>query len=204
MPEKYYKYKIKKIDNVSMIILLDLSLSTDGFINNNKILDFIKEITASICYGIDDVINNYLISAFYSNTRYDCKYFIIKSFKEKWKNKKETLFSINSNGYTRMGPAIRHSINLLNKLKSKKKIILLISDGKPTDYDEYEGKYGIEDVKKSILEANNQNIMVKGIIINNTIKPYFSVMFGKDNYNILNSNKKLYSIITKLLLSSIR
>ncbi|HIH2762285.1 MAG TPA: VWA domain-containing protein [Candidatus Azoamicus sp.] len=111
----------------------------------------------------DDIPNN-LIATFYSNTRHDCTYNIIKNTKEK---EIKNIKNINPNGYTRIGPAIRHSIKKLKTNKSKKKIILIITDGNPTDYDEYEGIYGINDIKMAIKEGEKIHIDIKCIITNN-------------------------------------
>ena len=61
--------------------------------------------------------------------------------------------SIEPSGYTRLGPAIRHSTYRLSQLNSKNKLLILLTDGKPTDYDRYEGRYGIEDIHNAIVVA---------------------------------------------------
>ena len=85
-------------------------------------------------------------------------------------------------GYTRIGPALRHAINILKKVKTKKKLIILITDGTPTDYDEYEGEYGTKDIKAAIQEANKLNIHIKSIITNKEKKIYLKSMLGASNY----------------------
>jgi nitric oxide reductase NorD protein len=53
-------------------------------------------------------------------------------------------------GYTRIGGAIRYaSAQLLKHRQTANKWIILLSDGKPNDYDKYEGKYGVQDVKQA-------------------------------------------------------
>ena len=44
-------------------------------------------------------------------------------------------------------------------------IIILISDSKPTDYDFYEGIYGIEDIRQVVYEADTRNIKFKSLSI---------------------------------------
>ena len=69
------------------------------------------------------------------------------------------------NQYTRLGPAIRHAIKMLLIENSTKPILILITDGKPTDLDPYEGSYGQQDVRKAIEEAKNKGVQVLTLTI---------------------------------------
>ena len=192
--EKVYKYKKKTTGDLLLSILMDTSLSTDSYSDNEKIIEIIKNTTIFICEGINEIIHKYSVSAFYSNTRYDCRYINIKNFKDSWDKEKKKLIYLNPKGYTRIGPAIRHTINNIKNINSKKKAIIIISDGNPTDYDEYEGKYGIEDIRKTIIEANKLKINVKGILINKIPKLHFPKMFGTNNFVIIKEENKCKKI----------
>ena len=67
--------------------------------------------------------------------------------------------------YTRLGPAIRHANKLLSLENSTKPVLVLITDGKPTDLDPYEGSYGQQDVRKALDEAKNKGINVLTLTI---------------------------------------
>ena len=195
---KIYKYKKNNNKDIAISIIFDSSLSTDGYINNKKIIDILKKLTLILSYGINNLIKHFSVSTFYSNTRHDCKHIIIKNFTDNWQTVKYNISHIKPNGYTRIGPAIRHSCYNINKIKTKSKIIILLSDGKPSDYDEYEGNYGINDIKHSITEANKKNIHVKSIIIDNTPKIYFLNMFGKNNYQLISNKYNLHIQLLKI------
>ncbi|MCK7582697.1 MAG: hypothetical protein MZV65_48805 [Chromatiales bacterium] len=61
--------------------------------------------------------------------------------------------------YTRMGFAIRHLTKLLDEVEARTKLLITLSDGKPDDYhDGYRGKYGIEDTRKALQEAQRGGI----------------------------------------------
>jgi hypothetical protein len=50
--------------------------------------------------------------------------------------------------------AIRHLTSLLNQIDARTKILITLPDGKPDAYnDGYRGKYGIEDTRKALVEA---------------------------------------------------
>ena len=52
--------------------------------------------------------------------------------------------------YTRLGAAIRHTSAALAKRPSRKRLLLVLTDGKPNDLDHYEGRYGVEDTRHAI------------------------------------------------------
>jgi len=83
-----------------------------------------------------------------SESRNNCEFQVIKNATDSWRAYFEQAQTIFPKGYTRLGPALRHATSILNKSAAQKKVLLLLTDGKPTDIDGYEGKYGIEDMRK--------------------------------------------------------
>jgi len=125
------------------------------------------------------------IGGFFSYTRRDCGFVILKDFTEPWLQRKATLAVVAPTGYTRIGPAIRHGIHLLQQQNAAQKLLLLISDGKPTDYDRYEGRYGIADVRQAIREAEQARIHTYALAVDVQAKLYLPEMFGAGKYQIL-------------------
>ena len=189
--EKIYTSKRKKQKDLSVLILMDTSLSADGYTNNEHVLTVEKN--AVLLFG--EVLAQYDISfqvdTFSSRTRNNCSYNHIKTFKENWAKTRNRVGSIEAEGYTRIGTALRHAGNLLSKEKTSRKWIILLSDGKPNDYDTYEGTYGIEDVKRALHELDNQHINAFSLAIEHQAKYYLPQMFGHNNYNILPKSSDL-------------
>lgn len=183
--EKLYTTKRKRKKELSVLILLDTSLSADGYTNNERVLDVEKN--AVVLFG--EVLNDYNISfqvdTFSSRTRNNCSYQTVKSFKENWQQAKYKVGAIETEGYTRIGAALRHAGSLLEKEATQRKWIILLSDGKPNDYDTYEGVYGVEDVKQSLRELDKKHINTFALAIEAQAKYYLPQMFGHNNYNIL-------------------
>ena len=42
---------------------------------------------------------------------------------------------------------------------ARHRLLLLLSDGKPNDVDDYEGRYGVEDMRQAVTEARLQGII---------------------------------------------
>ena len=196
--EKIYLSKRKKEKDLSILLLLDISLSSDGYAAGNRVIDVEKQV--SILFGeiLDEFNIDFSINCFYSKTRNHSTYLSIKGFDDHWNTAKYRIGAIEPNGYTRIGAALRHSGALLDKRDTKNKWVILISDGKPNDYDKYEGKYGINDVKQALRELNERQINSYALAIEAQAKYYLPQMFGQNHYQILTTPVELLQSLVKL------
>ncbi|MGB0896614.1 MAG: nitric oxide reductase activation protein NorD [Flavobacteriaceae bacterium] len=196
--ENIYLSKRKKLKDLSILVLLDSSLSSDGYAAGNRVIDVEKQV--SILFG--EILNefdiDFSINCFYSKTRHHSSYITMKGFDDKWETAKHKIGAIEPSGYTRIGPALRHSGALLQQRDTKNKWIILISDGKPNDYDKYEGKYGVNDVKQALRELNEHHINTYALAIEAQAKYYLPQMFGQNHYQILTTPVELLQALAKL------
>ncbi len=196
--ENIYLSKRKKEKDLSILMLLDVSLSSDGYAAGNKVIDVEKQV--SILFG--EILNefnvDFSIDSFYSKTRNYSTYQTIKGFDEDWNKAKYKIGAIQPEGYTRIGAALRHSGALLDRRDTKNKWVILISDGKPNDYDRYEGKHGTNDVKQALRELNERNINSYALAIEAQAKYYLPQMFGQNHYQILTTPVELLESLVKL------
>uniref|UniRef100_UPI0040489F22 nitric oxide reductase activation protein NorD n=1 Tax=Flavobacterium sp. TaxID=239 RepID=UPI0040489F22 len=179
-------------------MLLDISLSSDSYAAGNKIIDVEKQV--SILFG--EILNefdiDFSINCFYSKTRNYASYLTLKDFDEDWQKAKNKIGAAEPQGYTRIGAALRHSGALLEKRESKNKWVIFLSDGKPNDYDKYEGKYGIHDVKQALKELKQKQINTYALAIEAQAKYYLPLMFGQNHYQILTNPEDLLKSLVKL------
>ena len=198
--ENIYLQKRKLTKDISMLILLDLSLSSDGYVQGKRILDLEKE--AAILFGEVLAHENvdFSIAGFYSNTRNHTTYQTIKDFDDNWNIAKYAIGGVEAIGYTRIGTAIRHSTSLLKERKANNKWLVILSDGKPNDYDKYEGKYGVEDVRQALKELYSQNMNAYAYAIEANAKYYLPQMFGANHFQIIAAPTDMVSAFTKLFL----
>ncbi len=198
----YTRNSYDKTD-LGIYFLLDISLSTDSWIDGVRILDIEKEALILLGSALDSIGLNFGISGFYSRTRNQCKFLRIKDFDSKWEKSKNKIGAIEPSGYTRIGPAIRHAGSLFTKIKNKQKWIVLLTDAKPNDYDRYEGKYGEEDVNSAIKEIKQAGIHLYTIAIGSENSPTIPRMMKEASYTILSHPKRLLetmeSFIKKLI-----
>ncbi len=196
--EKIYISNRKKEKDVSILILLDISLSSDSYAAGNRVIDVEKEV--SILFG--EILNefniDFSIDSFYSKTRNFSTYLTIKDFDENWNLAKHKVGAVEPSGYTRIGAALRHAGARLDQRNTKNKWVIVISDGKPNDYDKYEGKYGINDVKQALRELNGRNINSYALAIEAEAKYYLPQMFGQNHYQILTTPVELLQSLVRL------
>ena len=196
--ENIYISNRKKEKDISILLLLDISLSSDSYAAGNRVLDVEKQ--TAILFG--EILNefniDFSIDCFYSKTRNYSTYMTLKGFDESWQKAKLKIGAPDPSGYTRIGVALRHSGSIIETRKTKNKWIILLSDGKPNDFDRYEGKYGIQDVKQAIRELGEKQINSYALAIEANAKFYLPQMFGQNHYQILSSPKELITSLVKL------
>lgn len=196
--EKIYLSNRKKEKNLSVLLLLDVSLSSDSYAAGNRVIDVEKQV--SILFGeiLHEFNIDFSIDCFYSKTRNHATYITLKAFDEPWSKAKYRIGAIEPGGYTRIGTALRHSGALLDRRPTKNKWLILISDGKPNDFDRYEGRYGIQDIKQALRELSKRHINAYALAIEATAKHYLPQMFGQGNYQVLSSPVELLNALVHL------
>jgi nitric oxide reductase activation protein len=100
-----------------------------------------------------------------------------------------------------MGVAMRHSGNILQNQKNDKKILLILTDGEPSDIDVKDQNLLIEDAKQARIELQQKNIFTYCINLDQKSDEYVRRIFLK-NYaiidDILTLPEKLAQIFLKL------
>lgn len=202
--EALYISKRKKAKDIAILVLVDASLSADGYVQNRRVLDIEREALIIAAEVWSDFDLKFQIDTFGSHTHSQCFYSTVKAFHEDWAQAKNKIGGIQAKGYTRIGAAMRHATYILDNLKVENKWLLLLSDGKPNDYDTYEGDYGIYDVKKAFVEASQKGINVSAIAIDDKAKFYFPKMFGLSGYQILHQSEDLPELLTRFYIQFLK
>lgn len=196
--DKIYLSDRKVEKDLSILLLMDISLSSDSYAAGNRIIDVEKQ--TAILFGemLYEYYIDFSVQSFYSKTRNFTALISVKDFDEEWQQAKYKIGTVQPEGYTRIGPALRHSGTLLSRRPAKNKWIIVLSDGKPNDYDRYEGQYGIYDIKQALRELNEQNINTYALAIEASAKYYLPQMFGQNHFQIVSSPAELIRSLTKL------
>jgi nitric oxide reductase NorD protein len=86
---------------------------------------------------------------------------------------------------TRVGAAVRHATAQLLGQPARHRLLLLLSDGKPNDVDQYSGRYGVEDFRQAVVEAKLQGVSPFCLTIDRQAAGYLPLVFGAGHYALL-------------------
>jgi len=183
--------------DLAVSILLDISRSTESAVpghghDGRSVIDIEREALTALAWGLTACGDDFAIHAFSSLKRDRVYMQCAKSFDEPMSNTIEARINTLKPGfYTRLGAAIRHASVGLSEQARKKRLLLVITDGKPNDMDHYEGRHGIEDSRMAIREARRAGHSVFGITVDRDGKTWFPRMFGQGGFALIPDPDKL-------------
>ncbi|MCL1980330.1 MAG: VWA domain-containing protein [Proteobacteria bacterium] len=173
--------------DIAVTFLVDMSNSTSGWVGQS-----IKEALVLICEALEVLDDRYAIYGFSGMRRLRCEIFPIKRIDERYsKTVRQRISAIGPREYTRMAPAIRHMTELFSQVEAKIRLLIVLSDGKPEDYDDYKGDYAIEDTRHALLEAKAKGIHPFCITIDRQAHEYMAHMYGEVNYIFIDNIQRL-------------
>ncbi len=172
--------------DLAVSILLDVSRSTESAVTGRAVIDIEREALAALAWGLNACGDDFAIHAFSSLKRQRVYIQRCKRFDEPMGGVVEQrIASLRPGHYTRLGAAIRHCSADLSTQSRKRRLLLVITDGKPNDLDHYEGRHGIEDTRQAVREARRTGQSVFGVTIDKTGKSWFPRMFGQGGFAVI-------------------
>ena len=218
--ERIYIQRQRKGRDVAALFLVDMSASTDDVISDydeeessrrtdqkepsgKRIIDLEKESVILMAEALEDLGDSYSVCGFSGYGREQVEYYLCKDFSEPFdQNVKGRIGGIKPRRSTRMGPAIRHAAKSLNGVGSSIRVLMIISDGYPQDFDYGEDRnsrdYGIMDTAKSISEAQQQGIKTFCLTVDPAGHDYMRSMCKDDEYMVIHNTKELPNELSKI------
>ena len=191
---KIYKKTNRKGRDLLVSILVDISESTNDFIKdtNKRIFSSIIEATGILSEAINKSGDDFGLATFCSNKRDDVRYWKIKDFKDKLnKSHINKLESMKPGFSTRLGAAVRQAGDELVSQTNYRKLLLIISDGEPSDIDVDDKEYLVEDAKYAVKRLAYNGIDVFCVGVESESNKNLSRIFGNKNYVIIKSASEL-------------
>lgn len=178
--------------DLAVTILVDVSLSTDAWVDGNRVLDVEKEALLVLAHGLTACGDNHSILTFTSRRRSWVRLETVKAFGEPMSAAVERrIGALRPGYYTRIGAALRHAAAELAAQPQRKKLLVVLTDGKPNDVDHYEGRFAVEDTRKAVREARRLGSAVFGVTVDATAQSYFPTLFGRGGYAIVGNVRRL-------------
>lgn len=197
MAESLYQVHRNQDRSVAISLLIDISGSTDGWVSrNHRIIDVEREALLLVCIALESMGEPFSVLAFSGEGPQGVTVRPIKDFKEHHSN--ETALKISAlqpEQYTRTGAALRHATASLMQIQAAHRLLVLLSDGKPNDIDNYEGRYGVEDMRMAVTEAKLQGISPFCLTIDRHAANYLPGIFGNHQYALLPNPENLPGVL---------
>lgn len=185
---------VRKIRDISVLVLLDLSESTNDKVSGQdfSVLDLTRQATVLLADAINKIGDPFAIHGFCSDGRHDVEYYRYKDFDQPYNEiPKAKLAGMAGQLSTRMGAAIRHASYYLKSQRSSKKLLLVITDGEPADIDVRDPQYLRYDTKKAVEEAGRADIITYCMSLDPRADQYVSRIFGARNYMVVDHVERL-------------
>ena len=194
--DRVYLASKRQAHDLAVTLLVDVSLSTDAWVDNRRVLDVEKEALLVLAHGLEACGDSHSIVTFTSRRRSWVRVETVKDFDEPLGQLVVRRISALKPGYyTRIGAGIRHATAKLAERPNRQKLLLVLTDGKPNDIDYYEGRFGIEDTRRAVMEARRAGVTVFGVTVDQQAQSYFPTLFGRGGYAIVNRGAKLPSAL---------
>jgi nitric oxide reductase NorD protein len=173
--------------DLACLLLADLSLSTDTWVDDHhRVIDVIRDSLFLFGESLAATGDRFAVLGFSSRRRDPVRVHTLKAFEEPYGAAvRGRIAAIRPGYYTRMGAAVRHGTELLRAQPSNRRLLLLLTDGKPNDIDKYEGRYGIEDTRHAVLAARRLGLQPFCVTIDDRGNDYLPHLFGSDGYVVI-------------------
>ncbi|MEP6916378.1 MAG: VWA domain-containing protein [Acidobacteriota bacterium] len=185
--------------DLTVALLVDVSASTDSWVSGHqRIVDVEKDALLVVCEAL-------AIFSFSGEGAERVSIVTLKAFTERDAGVvRRRIAALEADGYTRAGAAIRHATAALSAQPTGRRLLLMLSDGKPNDVDAYEGPYGIEDARQAVAEARAQGVEVFCLTVDREAPRYAPRIFGAAGFSLLRRPDQLPAVLIELLRRLIR
>ena len=179
--------------DLACLVLADLSLSTDAHANDTqKVIDVIRDSLMLFGEALNATGDQFAFYGFSSLKRGNVRFHEIKRFDNRLDAAaRGRIAALKPGYYTRMGAAVRRATQLLDRQPANRRLLLILSDGKPHDIDRYEGRYGIEDTRMALIEAREAGLKPFCVTIDREGANYLPHLFGPAGYTVVRKPEDL-------------
>jgi nitric oxide reductase NorD protein len=186
---------------VAILLLVDISGSTtEEVAPGMRIIDLEKVALLLTAQALDALGDPYAVLTFSGKGPEDVRMRTVKDFAERnGEAVRQRMGALQPEGYTRMGAAVRHATALLARPDAGHRLLLILSDGRPNDVDDYEGRYGIEDSRQAIAEARRAGVFPFCLTVDRKASAYLPRIFGTAGHEILRKPEQLPFALSNLV-----
>jgi nitric oxide reductase NorD protein len=146
--------------DLATLLMADLSMSTDAYANDHRrVVDVIRDALYVFGEALHASGDAFAMHGF-SSLRRTLRLHTLKGFDQRWNvSALARLGAVRPGYYTRMGAALRAGTRRLQVRPERRRLLLLLTDGKPHDLDGYDSAWGLEDTRQAVIEARRAGLL---------------------------------------------
>ncbi len=184
-----YRRREMRQREIAVTLLADMSTSIMQHLpeGGGRLVDRVRAGVMLFAESMEEVGDAYSIAGFCSKYRDNVTYYTIKGFDEPLsENIRSQIGGMSGRLATRMGAAIRHATASFEAVDTRRRLLLILSDGRPEDYDDGgDRRYLHEDTRMAVKEAVNKGVHPFCITVDTMANQYLPQIFGKGHYLVL-------------------
>ena len=184
--------------SIAVHLLLDISQSTEDPVEaaGTSVISLLREASAVLAHAMDRLGDPLAITAFSSDGREDLRVVHVKRFEDELTPLTGMALSGLRAGYsTRIGGAIRYAGAQLAKIPCHRRLVLVVTDGEPSDVDVSDPDYLAMDAKRAVQSLNASGIDVFCIALGHAAGQRHGEIFSRRGFLQLD---RLDALPTKL------
>jgi hypothetical protein len=184
-----YRRREMRQREIAVTLLADMSTSIMQHLpeGGGRLVDRVRAGVLLFAESMEEVGDAYSIAGFCSKYRDNVNYYTIKDFDEPLTEEiRSQIGGISGRLATRMGAAIRHATRCFENVESRRRLLLILSDGRPEDYDDGgDRRYLHEDTRMAVKEAVAKGVHPFCITVDTMANQYLPQIFGRGHYLVL-------------------
>ena len=198
--ERLYRRRESRLRDLATAILLDMSRSTAAWVGEHRVIEVARQSMAVLAEALSAAGDAFALYGFASDSRLRVRCHRLKSFEERYEDRtRKRLRALEPGDYTRMGAAVRHVGERLRRCGQTRKLMLVITDGRPHDpTDRYEGRYALEDTRRALQELRVRGVHCVGLTIDRRGRAWLPNLFGPGRYVVFSRPDALPAVLPRL------
>jgi hypothetical protein len=181
--DRVYRDRRPRGRDLATLIILDVSQSTlvpDA--SGQSVLAAERRAVTALALALESRGDHYALRAFASAGRDDVRLTRLKDFDEPFSATVGARIAGLASGLsTRLGAALRHAGAELAPLRTTRKLVLVLTDGEPSDIDVADPRELVEDAKRAVRGLRQRGIDVFGIVMDPQGAGSGAAIFGRHN-----------------------
>ncbi len=203
---RIFRATTSKHRDLAVLLLLDISESTrDRLASGASILEVERLAVAILAEAMSTLGDPFCLLAFASNGRDDVEMTTVKAFDEPYDRAcVGRLAALSSGLSTRLGTALRHAGELIGHISSFRKLVIVLTDGEPSDIDIADPLDLVEDARRAAVGLRARGIDGFGVVLGSNAMNSAVRIFGRGNTMLVPRIEDLPARLSELYFRLVR